>query len=875
MDDNRPLGGVAGRPYGELVPMLERDRELTAVRAVIDQVVGGGQGAGFALTGESGAGKTTLVEAVCDDLAGVRVLRGHCDPLLTPRPLGPFRDLAIPQLDSVGVADTLLSEVCEQVYDALRAEPTVLVVEDLHWIDAASVDVLRFLARRVESMPLVLLMTYRDLEIDPRHHARRLLGDLATLDGFETFALAPLSVEGVEELVHGTRLDAHQVHTITGGNPFFVAEVAKEPELPMPTSVRDAVLARTAAVTQEDFEVLQLVATAPDRLDDRVLPALGVDLPTLRRLDDTSLLGRTPSGIVFRHELARQAVESTIPPGGSARLHARVLDAMERIGARDAVVLTHHAVAAHDGARATTYARQAALAATRAGAHTEAAAFFEIALEHLTDATAGERAELLLQLAFEQYMVSRLREAIDTARASFPLWQEAGDDAGLAGAHAAVGVYEYYNARFRRAEEHLDRASAIAESAGSRLVFGHARATRAYLAYQHSDVALAMDCLDQVLEVVGQEPEELLELRHRVIDDATALVGGDESARGRLFDHLESARAHGFDELVSTVYSNVSSLDVEHGRYRQAERVLEESLPFTVERDIPICRHWQTGVRSRLHFTKGHWDAALEDASSVLHHEGMPLALLWPHLVSALVPLRRGEELQLGELEGAWALAERLDEPLRRLAVLAALAEVMWMTERPDARVSVQALRDLPELATATGAGWAAGNLAAWLRRLGLDVAVPTGAAEPFRLLLEGRHAEAASWWHLAGDSFNEAMALVDSPNDDDRVRGVTLLDRLGAVGTADRIRVELRQQGLVAVPQRPRATTRANPGGLTNRQLDVARLVARGLSNNEIAARLFISPKTADHHVSAILAKLGLPNRRAVVVEADQLGLA
>ena len=251
MDHENPLGVRAGHLYIDAVQLLERERELETLRVAVRQVAAGGQGAGFALTGDSGAGKSALVEAVCAEAGDLRVLRGHCDPLNTPRPLGPFRDLAVPGLEDIGQADVLLSEVCEQVYAALRTEPTVLVVEDLHWVDAASVDVLRFLARRVESMPLVLLMTYRDLEIDPRHHARRLLGDLATLDGFETFALAPLSVEGVEELVHGTRLDAHQVHTITGGNPFFVAEVAKEPELPMPTSVRDAVLARTAAVTQE------------------------------------------------------------------------------------------------------------------------------------------------------------------------------------------------------------------------------------------------------------------------------------------------------------------------------------------------------------------------------------------------------------------------------------------------------------------------------------------------------------------------------------------------------------------------------------------------------------------------------------------------
>ena len=162
------------------------------------------------------------------------MLRGQCDPLDTPRPLGPFRDLALPGLEGIGQADGLLSEVCEQVYDALRAEPTVLVVEDLHWVDAASVEVLRFLARRIESMPILLLLTYRDVEIDPRHAARRLLGDIAALDGFDTLALAPLSVDGVKQLLAGSGLDPVRVHAVTGGNPFFVTEVAKEPDLPLP-----------------------------------------------------------------------------------------------------------------------------------------------------------------------------------------------------------------------------------------------------------------------------------------------------------------------------------------------------------------------------------------------------------------------------------------------------------------------------------------------------------------------------------------------------------------------------------------------------------------------------------------------------------------
>jgi DNA-binding NarL/FixJ family response regulator len=121
----------------------------------------------------------------------------------------------------------------------------------------------------------------------------------------------------------------------------------------------------------------------------------------------------------------------------------------------------------------------------------------------------------------------------------------------------------------------------------------------------------------------------------------------------------------------------------------------------------------------------------------------------------------------------------------------------------------------------------------------------------------------------------DEALAAIDSTDTDARVRSIERLDALGAGAVADRLRRALREEGVSSVPVRPRASTRANPAGLTNRQLDVAKLVARGFTNAEIAQRLFISPKTADHHVSAVLAKLGIPSRRAVVVRAGELGLA
>jgi DNA-binding SARP family transcriptional activator len=770
--------------------LLERDHERSVLSEAIRSAAAG-RGAGVAVSGEAGTGKTTLLQVTCADGPRLRVLRGGCDPLSTPRPFGPFRDVAadagLTRLMSGD--DALLSQICEEACAALGSEPTVLAVEDIHWIDAASVDVLRFLARRIESMPLAMLVTYRDDEIGPRHPARPLLGDLARLERHTMLSLQPLSVDGVRALVQGSTLDPLRVHQLTGGNPFFVTEVAKEPEGPLPATVRDAVLSHTVDVTPEDFEVLQLVATAPDRLDERVLPALGVDLSSLRRLEGTALLSWTRGGLAFRHELARQAIESTIPVGGGPRLHRQVLEALEGLALDEPVVLTHHAVAARDSRRAVEYAGAAAEQASRAGAHSEAAAFLEIALAHLRPTETGERAALLQRLSFEQYLTSRLAEALDNIRATIPLWQQVGDHAGLATAYETSAILEYYSARRTPAEAHADEAADIALGSGAVLQQGMARATRGFLAYLRNELELATACSVDAAGVAKATDDRLLELRADMVGTLARLASGDEGARGRLEDHIASALANGWDELASTGYSQLSSLDVEHRRLRAAGEVLAESLPFAIRCDIPICRHWQTAVRSRLRFSQGQWDASLEDVADVLGQDGMPLARMWPLMIADLVALRRGERFETGRaMERAWDLCASIDEPLRRLSVLSALAEVMWLTGEQDDRVSVEAVRAV-DLHTGTlGAEWAVGELATWLARLGLLHEVPAPVAEPYRLAFTGRYLEAAAWWQRIGEPFTEALTLSDSPDPDLNARAAHLLNELCAKGTAARL---------------------------------------------------------------------------------------
>ena len=747
--------------YADGVRLLERERELDVLREGLLQVREG-QGAGFAIAGESGAGKSSTIAAAVRETEGLRVVRGQCDPLRTPRPLGPFRELGLPGLAAlVSAEETRLMETAEAALTELGSEPTVLVIEDLHWSDAASTDVLRYLARRVETVPLAILLSYRDLEIGPRHPARQLLGDFATLDGLRTLSLQPLSVDAVAQAVEGTGLDPSRVHELTGGNPFYVAQVALEPERPLPASVRDTVLARIAEIEIEDLEILQLVACSPDRLDDRVLPLVGVDLPVLRRLDETTLLARTEEGISFRHELARQAVESTIPPGGAPRLHQRLLESLEGLEPRDPATLTHHALAARDGVRTLTHARAAAAEAVAAASNTEAAAFLEIALEHLpSSAPSLERAELLMQLSLQHYLTARLADAIASARASIPLWNEAGQPAGVAEAQSAMAVIEYQLGRRGPSNRHAEQACEIALGLDAPATVGRVHSDAGMLALVGSDLDRARECGERTLAAGTEGGLEEFLIAGRMLTEGVDCYRAVPGARARVVETVEAALEHGFDELAWRGYIIIVTTDMEHGELRSAQRVIEETIAHTVNRDLPTARLWHVALRSTNHARMGRWSAAREDALEVVTSGALD-GSIWQHLGLALVALRVGDEDAGPHLERGWSVALTVDEPMRYLPMLVALAERMWLTGREDARVTEWAVSRLSWLGRTTEARWAVGDLLLWFRRLGIEVDAPVDLPPPYDAHLSGQYAEAATWWHRAGNTFAEAMACL------------------------------------------------------------------------------------------------------------------
>ena len=271
--------------------------------------------------------------------------------------------------------------------------------------------------------------------------------------------------------------------------------------------------------------------------------------------------------------------------------------------------------------------------------------------------------------------------------------------------------------------------------------------------------------------------------------------------------------------------SNLAHVDVEQGRFAQADDVLTAGLRISDERDIHICSMWQRGVRARLRLLQGRWAEAEEDARAVLAGGELALGRLWPHLVLGLLAARRGSAGRASDLDAMWRIAIGLDSPVMMAATVAALAEQAWITRRPDPRLTVPAVEGL---ATASFAGRddALRPVRLWSRRLadaGVQQLAPLSGGPAAQVATDER-------------PYERAMALWDSGRGDDLLAALPLLDDLGALAVAARLRERLRSHGIQGIPRGRTAPTRGNPAGLTTRQVDVLALLVEGLSNAEIA---------------------------------------
>ena len=840
--------------------MLERDADLAALLQAAESLRSR-QGGVVVVSGEAGIGKSTLLTAFLASLPdGLRVLRGWCDNLVTAHPLGPIREALRGRLGSASTSAALDTALSAGDVPAVLAElttafshgrPAVLVIEDLHWADDATLDVLAYLARRQQQLRLLLVCSLRP-EDSASTALRRFLGELPAR-GTVRIDLAPLTRHAVDDLNRGSAWNTDDLLQVTGGNPFFVTEVLAISSDDVPATVSDAVLARLERTSAGCRRALERLSVWSGELPHEIAETvLGDAWDGLAEAETRGLITVTADGVRFRHELARRATELSLP-GLRRRAIDRHLVTVLAAG-DDVPRLLHHAIRCADGAVIVAHAPEEGEYSARVGANRQAIGYFGAALDHEDLMPPRQLAAVCDSYAWVLHIGHRFDLAVANGRRAVRLWQEIGDRAAEAAALRRL-------ARELVLAGRPDEALCCAERALQLVDPDDPEALAAALGALGSHYALVGDSrgtalLEQALALVGAGALPGTEsLCWNYLSIARDNATPDERLQ-LSWRSLGSALAEEAQEAIARAYTNVVELLHRYADIDQLDRAITSGLEF-----VRAHAYWSHGYNLEVHQAllaqrRGDWASATELLEGIVARDPEPGMLLTYSLsCHARLLARRGDPAAEELLRRCWRLALRL----RLLTGLgfagAALAEWAWLNERPD--VAAEVLDGWRPHATRA----AAEPIDAEIRRYAARAGVGEPAAQP----------DADRW--TASDPYERALAGLEWGDPQALLTGLVTLDRLGATATAALIRRMLAGQGVRAVPRGPSRSTRSNPVGLTYRQLDVVRLAAEGLTNVEIAERLFLSVRTVDHHISAAMHKLGVTGRRELAAALRAAG--
>lgn len=836
--------------------LLERDDALDRMRQALNSALAG-RGRLVLLSGEAGIGKTTLVERfLAEHGQGVPTRWGACEPFMTPRPFGPIHDLAVGIDPLARALDNAADHdgVHKAWHDALSTAG-IVVIEDLHWADEASLDLLRTLHPGLAAQPTLVVLTARDDPLSSRPGVAAFWDQATGWPIAEHIRLEPLTVAAVRQLVGDGDVDIVALHRETGGNPFFVTEVLATPDRRLPATVRDAVWARTATLSAESRSAIEAAAIVGGRSEGWLLAAMVDDVEAgLAQGVAAGILTPEPGGLAFRHDLMRQALQDAIPLTRAVGLHSRALRALQtRAETReDWTRLAHHAVGAGEPDAIWTFAGAAGRQASLARAHNAAVAWFECALEHAAGRPAAEAAALYDAYAQELDTINRRGDCLVARERAAALWESCGNAARAGESLAFLATMLQVVGRMPDALAANARALAALEPLGPSedLLSVYNAQAWLYLGSDRSEAGAELAARAIAMaDAIGA---------HSDIPRLTEIAGLCELysnyAQGiaLLERSLRAALEQGHMTRAGNTYANLGSIFVDFHQFDRAEAVQSLGLAFAQQHELGSIYAFMEGWQAVLDVHRGRWAAADETIAAALQR-AEPSPGRGPALLAlGRLRTRRGSGDPLEPLHESLTLLQRQGFRQREGMIRAALAEAAWQTgDMATVRAQVDAGL---ELALRYRQPWYVGELGYWAWRSGRPVDLPDWAAPAYVLEIAGRWQDAARHWEALGCPFEWARALAAGDRDA-RLAALTVFERLGAQPAADSLNAE-----------RPAPATAPLVAGLTPRQSLVLALLAEGLTNAEIAARLRLSVKTVDHHVAAILARLDVHTRDEAV---------
>jgi DNA-binding CsgD family transcriptional regulator len=929
--------------------------------------VAGGRGQFLVLAGEAGVGKTRLLGALERKAAaaGFRTVRGGTYPSDLQVAAAVLLDLgrALERIDPFqatghelaarlddaerGGGDAhrrrrlLVLDVAELLARLAASGPVLVALEDLHWSDDLTLEILETLARRIRDLPLLLVATYRSDELFPRVPVREWRSRLLAARQAEELRLARLSAVDtatMTTLLLGTGLPAPRdfvaaVHARTDGVPLYVEELlalvaasggdgagdVRQADVPM--TVEDAIIARLEPRSDRAKQIARAGAVIGRAFDlDLLASVLDLDPTDLSDpLDELAshfvlLPTRTPGRLGFRHALICDAIYERLAEPERRRLHAKTADAAARrpeVGT-DAFLALHEERAGRPD-RAFAAACRGAAAATAISSHGEARALYECALR---TAPAGlppvERGRLLEALATSRAATDDnvgAAEAYEAARRSYLEGGERLAAAAIAGPlvatrHLLGDGLEARSDALRAALGQIGTAPGLhgpsadpeADRVRARLLAGLAAA---YMLDRRLDesIAYATDARGLAASVADQTTEH----NAAVTLGACLVFAGRMEEGWRLLETaIEEARDARHEAEAARAYRMLGSSASVVLAYERAERWLREGIDYAERVELWNHRHYMAAHLGHVLWATGRWD----EAGTVARHAladgrgGMTTRIVALHVLGDLALGRGGLDDAASLFGEAAALGRRMNELQRLSPALWGLAEVALARGRAadaialseEAALASEAVHDsaylFPFAVTGTRALLAGADPQAarrWLARVeagiearaipgtpvALDharglLALADGATGQARRLLEA----AAEGWKGLGRVWEGTWALVDLGRANLRSNRRTEAGRAAAQAAA--IAAELGAPALAAaaaeVAKAARRGVDAEPWApLTAREFEVARLIAEGHTNAELAGQLGITRKTAAAHVEHILAKLGVGRRAEI----------
>ncbi len=850
--------------------ILEREAELAQLAELLDGVESSG-GRVVLVRGEAGIGKSTLINQFLDESEELaHTLVGACDDLLTPQPFGPVWDIerseaSLAQPLSDGDRRAVMEAMLDLLMRSLR--PTVVVLEDTQWADEATLDLIRFLGRRIARTNGLLVLTYRDVEVDVEHPLRQVIGDLPP-ENLTRMPLHELSAEAVASMFEEGSFDLEEVLSLTGGNPLFVTEVLASGVGAVPVSVQDAVLARVKRLTPEARGILELVSVVPGEVERSIVDEI-VD-PTEEQLAECvrqGLLHVNASTLAFPHDLQRRAVESSLSDTKRRSVNQGILDLLRDSG--DPARLVHHATEAVDVDALVEFAPQAARTAIAIGSTTEAVAHFRALEPYLDRVELGERAAILNDWATQEYYTDNF-DTVDLFDRAIRCYRELGDDHDLARTLIFAGRANSSHARPMEAMEHAHEAIAILEPFGPSSDLAKALSHLAFLEFYYTDRDDAvLPLLDRAISIEEKIGDSETVSNTLNVKGHLLFSRGDFAGMTLMENSLRSAQDAGDHWSEVRALSNMAGMYGDIRDMPRATDFVQRARDAAARYELRSIEAASVAMYCEFLLWNGEWAAAEDTANEALrasaHNELTALRVL------GTIQTRRGRIEAGTTILAMWSLVKPGEGATVVDTAAAALAEYLWLSGEDEPEL-IRRLKEVLADGISLGTPWPSGAFAFWMWKLGLLDEAPKGTADFYGWIIKGEYEKSAEFWRDRGIPYEEGLALMHG-DEAEQIEAIRIFESLGAAATANKVRESLAHQG-VRIPRGKSQATRDHAAGLTARQAEVLGLLADGLTNNEIADELFVSQRTVGNHVSAILMKLDVPSREAAVETARAQGI-